>query len=438
MNKYYQIVAVCLSLLGLSAQAASPSLLQQTQQQNQQREQGFISRLKQQQQQLEAAKQRLQQAQQQQQKLQQQFQTNEQALSEQQHLLQQQSGQLGPVFDLLKQKAEESQTKLRQSLLSSQYPQLAKRLDLAAQRSLVSAQSMQTLAATLLQQLQISGTISFFDTDFTDQQGAPQRQRLLRIGNFNIINQQGEYLEWQSNAQRLQVYPSQPAPQQQARDYYAGKTAQLLVDPSRGQLLRQLDYYPSLDERIQQGGKVGAVIIALACIGLAVALYRIIRLMLVERAVRRQLSQAQASADNPLGRVLLAAATPLASLEQLELQVDQAILLELPQLERGQSLVKLCAAVTPLLGLLGTVVGMIVTFQNISLFGNGDPTLLASGISQALVTTVLGLVAAIPLLFCSSLLNSRTRILLQLMQQKSLAMLAKQQCMHQPQLKANA
>jgi biopolymer transport protein ExbB len=437
MNKYCQMLAIGLSLLGLSAQAASPSLLQQNQQQNQQREQGFIIRLEQQQQQLEAAKQRLQQAQQQQQRLQQQFQANEQALSEQQHQLQQQSGQLGPVFDLLKQQAEESQSKLRQSLLSSQYPQLAEGFNLATQRSLVSAQSMQTLAATLVQQLQISGTISFFDASFIDQQGAPQQQSLLRIGSFNIINQQGEYLEWRSEAQQLQVYPSQPAAQQQARDYYAGKTAQLLVDPSRGQLLRQLDYYPSLEERIQQGGKVGAVIIALACIGLAVALYRMIRLMLVERAVRRQLSQSQASADNPLGRVLLAAATPLASLEQLELQVDQAILLELPQLERGQSLIKLFAAVTPLLGLLGTVVGMIVTFQSISLFGNGDPSLLAAGISQALITTVLGLIAAIPLLFCSSLLNTRSRILLQLMQQKSLAMLAQQPKAAQSELKTS-
>ncbi|WP_427981426.1 MotA/TolQ/ExbB proton channel family protein [Agarivorans sp.] len=437
MNKYYQLVAIGLSLLGLSAQAASPSLLQQTQQQNQQREQGFVQRLQQQQQQLEATKQRLLQAQQQQQQLQQQFQANERAISEQQQQLQQQSGQLGPVFDLLKQKAEESQTTLRQSLLSSQYPQWAQQLEFAPQRSLVSAQDMQELSSTLVKQLQASGTISFFDANFVDQQGELQQQTLLRIGSFNIINQQGEYLEWQSEAQQLRVYPSQPATQQLARDYYTGKATQLLVDPSRGQLLRQLDYYPSLSERVQQGGKVGWVIIALACIGLAVALYRIIRLLLTERAVRRQLTEAKARANNPLGRVLLAASAPLASLEQLELQVDQAILLELPQLERGQSLVKLFAAVTPLLGLLGTVVGMIVTFQSISLFGNGDPKLLASGISQALVTTVLGLVAAIPLLFCSSLLNSRSRLLLQLMQQKSLAMLAQQHRAEQPAVKSN-
>ena len=114
----------------------------------------------------------------------------------------------------------------------------------------------------------------------------------------------------------------------------------------------------------------------------------------------------------------------LEELDTLELKLDEAILRETPALERWQGLIKLLAAVAPLLGLLGTVTGMIATFQAITQYGTGDPKMMADGISQALVTTVLGLVAAIPLLFLHSLVAARSKALIQLLEQQSAGLIA--------------
>ena len=105
--------------------------------------------------------------------------------------------------------------------------------------------------------------------------------------------------------------------------------------------------------------------------------------------------------------------------------LDDAITREVPVLERGQSMIKLLASVAPLLGLLGTVTGMIATFQSISLFGTGDPKLMASGISQALITTMLGLIVAIPLLFLHSLIASRSRKLVQILDEQSAGLISR-------------
>ena len=77
-----------------------------------------------------------------------------------------------------------------------------------------------------------------------------------------------------------------------------------------------------------------------------------------------------------------------------------------------------------LLGLLGTVTGMIATFQSITLFGTGDPKLMAGGISQALITTVLGLIAAIPLLLLHNFVATRSKDLVQILEERSAGMVA--------------
>ncbi|MHA7835731.1 MAG: MotA/TolQ/ExbB proton channel family protein, partial [Algiphilus sp.] len=132
------------------------------------------------------------------------------------------------------------------------------------------------------------------------------------------------------------------------------------------------------------------------------------------------------SADNPLGRVLgvVSQEHGREDAELLELHLSEAVVKETPRLERFQSLLKLFVAVAPLMGLLGTVTGMILTFQSITLFGTGDPKLMAGGISQALVTTVLGLCVAIPLLFLNSLLGARSRALVQTLDEESALVLA--------------
>jgi biopolymer transport protein ExbB len=184
---------------------------------------------------------------------------------------------------------------------------------------------------------------------------------------------------------------------------------------------------PDVSERIRQGGIIGYIIIALGVIGLVLALVRLIYLQGVSSKMKSQLKElADPRDDNPLGRVL-AVPTQLKNydMETLESLLDEAILRETPKLESGQSLLKLFAAVAPLLGLLGTVTGMIATFQSISLFGTGDPKLMASGISQALVTTMLGLIAAIPLLFMHTLVANRSKTLVQILDEQSAGLVSR-------------
>ncbi|WP_416140329.1 DUF3450 family protein [Halomonas sp. HK25] len=201
----------------------------------------------------------------------------------------------------------------------------------------------------------------------------------------------------------------------------------LLLDPTSGRLLDALSAQPSLVERFHQGGAVGYVVVTLGGLGLLAALIQYAYLLGVSLRLRRQLRNPEAlNHDNPLGRVLGRFATLSDGLppEALEARLDEALLAELPRLERGQGLVKLLAAVAPLLGLLGTVTGMIVTFQAITVFGTGDPQLMAGGISQALVTTVLGLITAVPLLFAHTALVSRSRGLVGLLEGHASAALA--------------
>ena len=125
-------------------------------------------------------------------------------------------------------------------------------------------------------------------------------------------------------------------------------------------------------------------------------------------AVNGQKRKAQADKGNPLGRVMMAYDDAKSKDgDVVELKLDEAILRESPKLEFGLNFLKLGAGIAPLLGLLGTVTGMIKTFQAMMIYGTGDPQLMAGGISEALVTTMLGLIAAIPLLilhsFCASL-----------------------------------
>jgi biopolymer transport protein ExbB len=201
----------------------------------------------------------------------------------------------------------------------------------------------------------------------------------------------------------------------------------MIIDPTQGSLLGMLSIEPDIAERIKQAGTIGLIIIALGALGLLITLWRVIYLLWVSARVRGQMKKiSEPKPGNPLGRVLLQAQQfSTRKEENLEFKLDEAVLVELPKLERGHNFIKLLAAVAPLLGLLGTVTGMILTFQSISLFGNGDPKLMAGGISQALMTTVLGLVAAIPLLFGHSFVNSLARNLIQRLDEQSAGMLAK-------------
>ncbi|WP_432463671.1 MotA/TolQ/ExbB proton channel family protein [Agarivorans sp. QJM3NY_33] len=403
-------------------------ILQHDGQVNQQRLAEFKQHLDSQKALLAQSQQRLAAANARQLELKQAFDQNEQHLTEIQQLLTQRSGQLGEVFGVVKQQASEAQGQLQDSLVSAQFPGRSKQLDFASAQRIPSIDEFKTLWVSLYDELNESGKIVLFERDVVEPSGQTRSTQVLRIGNFQLLDQQGHYLSWQNKLDQLLVLSRQPdgAAVNQAKAYIEGKQASLVIDPTRGQLLALLGQVPSLEQRIKQGGYVGYIILALGLIGLVMALWRMLLLSITEMKVKRQLknSSGQLFDNNPLGRVLNKAQQSELAVDDLALRVEESILEEVPGLERGQSLIKLFAAVAPLLGLLGTVTGMIGTFQSITLFGTSDPKLMAGGISQALITTVLGLIVAIPLLFSHNLLSSRSRRVIQILQQKSTALLA--------------
>jgi len=434
-NQISALVLLVSALVPLGAQAnALDGLLgevrqfsREDQQQHKAREAKFARDLSQQQQLLSQERGRLEAAELRQEELKASYDNNEDRLAELEETLRQRSGQLGEVFGVVKQNAVELQGSLQDSMVNAQFPERAEALAFAHDKKVPTLAELETLWFELQREMTESGKRLLFETTVIGADGQQQTRSVARIGTFTAVTEQGEYLHYQTEQSALQVLPKQPSAeaQQQAAAYVAGNGQVMLTDPTRGQMLALLDQVPTLQERIEQGGYVGYVILALGAIGLLVAAWRLMVLLVVESKVRLQLKRLQKlSARNPLGRVLGSAENSDLPFEQLEMVVDEAILREAPRLERGQNLIKLLAAVAPLLGLLGTVTGMIATFQSITIFGTSDPKLMAGGISTALMTTVMGLIVAIPLLFSHSLLVSRSRRLIQIMQEKSLAALA--------------
>ena len=205
-----------------------------------------------------------------------------------------------------------------------------------------------------------------------------------------------------------------------------GEVVRFGLDPTLGGVLNSLVGRPNLVERIQQGALVGYLIIALGIIGLLISLERLVTLTLASRKVTAQLANIDTpNDDNPLGRVLKAGAENKdVDTETLELKLGEAIFKETPKLNRALLFIQIISVVAPLMGLLGTVTGMIKTFQAITLYGTGDPKLMAGGISQALVTTVLGLSVAIPMVLLHTVVSGRSRRIVQILQEQSTGIVA--------------
>ncbi|MEM7564462.1 MAG: MotA/TolQ/ExbB proton channel family protein [Pseudomonadota bacterium] len=361
-----------------------------------------------------------------QEKLKKAFDQNENRLAELEQLLTQRTGTLGEVFGVAKEQALELSPTLRDSMTSADNPNRAEALAFSQKKRIPEIGDLQSLLEQLVIEMQATGQVKQFKTRVIGADGNTQTRDVVRFGAFSMQNSNGDYLVWDIENQILRTLAVQPEKTTGKPDL-SGNSVRILLDPTRGELFALIERLPSLQDRIAQGGTIGYVIIAIGIAGLLVALIQILRQFLIEFGVRRQVKNPKnLRPGNPLGRVLSAAVYRHANEdpERVEMRVDEAILQEIPRIERGQNFLKLLAAVAPLLGLLGTVVGMILTFQSIVLYGTSDPKLMANGISQALVTTVLGLIVAVPILFCHSLLVSRGRRLIQTLQGKSLAAMA--------------
>ena len=441
MKQLLLLCGLLLALLIQPSQAATDldELLKEVQasqrasaQINTEREQRFMRNKAERQQLLDAARAELRAVEARVAILRKQFTDNERVISELKETLAKRAGDLNQLTALVRQAAGDLRAVADNSMISAQYPQRTAFLDdLAQTESLPDIETLEGLWIDLQREMTETGKVVTFPGRVMAVDGTTVEQPVTRVGPFVAVSQ-GQFLNYLPLTFEFQIMPKQPDDGDDlAEDLETAKDGwwPMFIDPTRGSILALLEQQPTMFDRIKQGGWVGAAIIVLGVLGLLFAAYKLVYLETVARGVKAQLANlGSPDANNPLGRVLAvyrgAVAESGIDVESLELQLDEAILKETPRLERGQAMLKLLAAVAPLMGLLGTVVGMIATFQAITLFGTGDPKLMAGGISQALVTTVLGLVAAIPLLFAHSVVSARSRGLVQVLDEQAAGLLA--------------
>lgn len=370
-----------------------------------------------------------------------QFSANELKINELRNSLREKATALGlaEIFGLSRQVAGDTATVLRQSLISTQYPakQGEQRRDdflrlYAESQDTPTAADLERVWFEIQREMTASGVVAKYKATVVQPSGEAGEAEVIRIGPFTATSD-GKFLSYLPALQSLNVFPRQPPEEFLAYverlQSASGGYVQAVVDSARGVLLSLYVDRPTWLERIELGEEIGYIIIVVGLLGLVAFIVQLTYLVLVRTGVSRQLKHLEKpTPDNALGRVLLAFQGDPNLIEQdadiAELRISEAVLREVPKLERFQSFLRLAVAAGPLLGLIGTVVGMIITFQSITETGSSDPKLMATGIGQAMIATVLGLGIAIPLLFANALLSSLSKGISQILDEQAVGMLA--------------
>lgn len=396
-----------------------------------QREAEFRARKAEQQRLLREAEATLQRLERRSEELEKNFNGNEIRITQLEEQLRNRLGNLGELFGVVRQVAGDTRGVLDASLATAQFPGRAEPMaELAESKVLPSIEELEGLWFALLQEMVESGKVVRFNATVVLPDGEQVQKDVVRVGVFNAVSD-GKFLRYLPETGKLTELPRQPAGRylgaaEDLEEAEAGELVAMAVDPSRGSILALLVQSPTYTERIQQGGVIGYITIVLGLIGLAITAFRFYGLWNTGRAMSAQMGSDKADPGNPLGRVMqVYEEYGAADTETLELKLDESILKDAPKLERGLTTVKVLSIIAPLLGLLGTVTGMILTFQQITLFGTGDPKMMAGGISQALVTTMIGLSVAIPLTLLHSMLRDRSKNLIQVLEEESAGMVAR-------------
>ncbi len=356
---------------------------------------------------------------------------NEEVLTSKEAELNVKIGDLGEMFGSVRQTSADFLTNYQRSFTASQFPQKEEIFTkFSNSKKLPTIEELTSFWHTMLDEIIQSGQVSTYQASVILQNGERNIQDVTRVGVFSAFSN-GNFLKYSNDINSLIELSTQPssAYTSNAQDFEesSNEIKSALVDPTRGTLFEMLGNNPTIMDRINQGGIVGYIIITLGVLGLLFAAYKIVFLNLIHTKIKKQQKNLENYDDsNSLGKIAgVFYKNVNDSINDLEIKIGEAILKETNHIKKGQSFVKLLAAVTPLLGLLGTVTGMIATFQAITLFGTGDPKLMAGGISTALITTVLGLVTAIPLLFAYTYISSKAEAIVSVLEEQSIGMLAK-------------
>ena len=358
-----------------------------------------------------------------------QFEDNDSRLSDLEEQLNLKIGTLGELFGVVRQLSGDAKNTYSQSLTNLEFPSRIEFLgNLAERKELPKVDELERLWFELLNEMNASGKVSKFSSEVLDTSGNSSLYDVIRIGQFNAVAD-SNYLRFIPEEQSLEFLSKNPdgsrSSLRKLSSFEEGDYVEFSIDPTRGSLLNLILQNPSVIERINQGGFVGYIILIILVSGLALGAYRFNFLYNSQKSLIKELDTGKFNEGSPLKEIddVLKQKDNLDQ-DQLETKIEAILSSTGPLYERSISSIKLLAAVAPLLGLLGTVVGMIGTFQAITLFGTGDPKLMAGGISQALVTTMLGLIAAVPLLFMHNQLDTRSREIIQIIEEEAIGKIA--------------
>ena len=340
-------------------------------------------------------------------------------------------GTLGEMFGVSRAAAANAYGAIATSIVSAEYPGRGEALSaiLSSKKAVPELEQLEELWFALQTEMTQSGEISKFSTEVTNLDGSKSTETVTRIGTFNLVSENG-FLTYNDEVGQVQPLAKQPAGYiSSTASSFFGETAgysPVYVDPSRGAILTLETRKKTLMQFYHEGAEVGYAITVLLIIGCLIALERMLVLGSMSSKIKAQEKNLdQPNENNPLGRLLKVYFDNKAvDAETLELKLDEAILRETPKVDRGINLIKMFAAIAPLMGLLGTVIGMIMTFQTIMLFGTGDPKIMAGNISLALVTTALGLICALPLILIHSIVAGKSKSVLQKLDEQSAGLIA--------------
>ncbi|ANS85884.1 Biopolymer transport protein [Vibrio scophthalmi] len=285
--------------------------------------------------------------------------------------------------------------------------------------SAVDIAQIKHLWMALLEQTILSGKAISSEQSIVLANGQPRDAKVTQFGPFNAYAEleQPSWLHYLPGEQAWMVMDPQPS--------ILVTEQQATIDPSFGALLDKQAHAPSWLERMAPAGVVGVLIVLIGVVGAGIALVRSLALRKAKRQMYAQMSAEKLSDDNALGRVMLA--SEKCQNAQLEAVIDEAVLKEVPSFKTGVGSLAVFASIPPLLGLLGTVGGMIETFRIITEHGSADSQLLSGGISQALLTTEMGLIIAVPLLLLHCGLKAQSTQLIELLEQQSVGLVVLRQ-----------
>lgn len=287
---------------------------------------------------------------------------------------------------------------------------------LAGDGGAVSLHRIQKLWRAYAEQLALTSRLDEVEADIFAADGTPYKTTVKRYGPFSAATEQKEWLEYLPAQKTWRVIDDQPK--------FTGADV-APIDPSFGTLMKTEAKKDDLFAHVEPAGIIGVFIGIVAAVALLLGAFRWFVLARVARAVDAQKDCLdKPENNNPLGRLILAANKGKGEASSAEANLDAALAAEMPALQKGIGTLAVLAGIPTLLGLLGTVSGMIETFTVMSRYGNNQPDLLAGGIAEALVTTELGLYSAIPILLLHCAVKNKMRGIRSVLEEEAAGLVA--------------